>query len=113
LRRYSQGSKDFIKPKLEKSFQPITEEPRAFGLRLLQPNSDGGISREQLLETVGVHSPRGIHMGFVQISRGPIFSQTDTESVYEVRAHCLRQIPDRSDEFSHQGELSSLAAVVI
>jgi hypothetical protein len=82
-------------------------------LRLSQPYSDSGISRRIYSTTVGVHSPRGIHIGSVQINRGSIFSQTDTESVYEVRVHCLRQIPGRSEEFSHQGELYSLAAIVV
>jgi hypothetical protein len=70
-------------------------------LRLLQPDSDGEISRAQLLATVGVHSPRGILPGSVVICKGLIFSWTDIESVHEVRAHCLRQIPGRSEEFSH------------
>jgi hypothetical protein len=82
-------------------------------LRLLQLEYDDGISRVQLLATVGAHFPRGIYPRSVQICRGLIFSWTDTESVDEVRMYCLRQILGRSKEFSHQGKLSSLAAVVV
>jgi hypothetical protein len=82
-------------------------------LRPLSVDSDGGITRAQFPAAVGAHFPRGIHPGSVQIVRGSIFSWSATESVHEVRAHCLRQFPGRSEEFSHQGELSRLAAVVV
>jgi hypothetical protein len=82
-------------------------------LRYIQTDSDGGITRAQQLEAIGAQPPWGSHLGFVQISKGPIFSPTDTGSVYEVRVHCLRQIPGRSEEFSHKSELSSLVAVVV
>jgi hypothetical protein len=81
-------------------------------LRLLQPDSDSGIASAQLLAAVGAHSPKGIHTG-VHTDQQRVDLQTDTESVYEVRAHYLRQFPGRSEEFSHQGELSSLAAVAV
>jgi hypothetical protein len=77
----------------------------------IQPNFDSGITRAQQLATVGTQPPRGSHSGSIEISRGLIFSPKNTGSVYEVKAHCLRQIPGRSKEFSHQGELSSLATV--
>jgi hypothetical protein len=59
----------------------------------------------------GRKPPKGSHLGFVQISRGSIFSPTDTKRVFEVRAHYFGQISGLSEEFSHQGKHSNLVVV--
>jgi hypothetical protein len=82
-------------------------------LRQLQPYFNGGITREQQWSCEGVKPLRGSHLGFVQINKESIFSLKVTERVLEVRVTQLRQISGLSEEFSHQGEYSSLATVVV
>jgi hypothetical protein len=48
-----------------------------------------------------------------KISGGSIVRLSVTMTMCERRAHCLGQFPIISKEFSHQGELTSLAAVVV
>jgi hypothetical protein len=61
----------------------------------------------------GRNPPRGSHLGFIEINRGSIFTLVVTKRVLEVRVTQLGQISGLSEDFSHQGEYSSLATVVV
>jgi hypothetical protein len=109
LRRGIWGSRGSSGSESRKPSRSNTTLARVHISSYIAADSVGGIIRAHSLSPGGAHPPGDD----IQSFQSPIFSPLVISSSLEAKALSLRQFPGDSVKYSHQGEFSGVAAVVV